>query len=157
MIERSNETADAEQARALLREGRPGAAAKLLGRPWEIESRVARGDQRGGTIGFPTANLALGDGFVPALGVYAVRVLIDRPGETVWRAGAANLGYRPTVGGTEVRLEVHLFDFDGDLYGCRLRVQLLEFLRGEKKFDGLDALKAQIAADCQQARARLSS
>ena len=138
--------------RAALAAGAPERAAALLGRPWEIEGRVREGDRRGRTIGFPTANLSLGAYLQPALGVYAVRVLLDRPGETRWHDGAANLGRRPTVDGQEVRLEVHLFDFAGDLYGARLRVQLLAYLRGEKKFDGLDGLQAQIAADCQAAR-----
>ena len=143
-----------EQAKAMLREGRPEEAAALLGQPWEIAGQVAQGDQRGRTIGFPTANLPLAEDLVPALGVYAVRLQVE--GEDLWRDGAANLGYRPTVGGTEARLEVHIFDYEGDLYGRDLTVRLVAFLRGEKKFDGLDHLKAQIAADCQEARARLS-
>ncbi|MEO3428324.1 bifunctional riboflavin kinase/FAD synthetase [Pelagibius sp. CAU 1746] len=139
-----------------LREGRPAKAAELLGRPWEIEGRVEEGDQRGRTIGFATANIGLGDYLRPALGVYAVLAGRD-PGvehgeETQWLAGVANLGRRPTVGGEDVRLEVHLFDFAGDIYGETLRVRLMDFIRPEKKFDGLDALKAQIALDCGQAR-----
>ena len=156
MNDGSPSTGDSEEVRALLRAGKLREAAGRLGSPWEIAGEVTPGDRRGRTIGFPTANLPLGEDFVPALGVYAVRVLVDAPGETVWRDGAANLGYRPTVGGTEVRLEVHLFDFEGDLYGRRLRVQLVDFLRGEKKFDGLEALKAQIAADCRRARSSLA-
>jgi riboflavin kinase/FMN adenylyltransferase len=139
-----------------LRQGRPAKAAELLGRPWEIEGRVEEGDQRGRTIGFATANIGLGDYLCPALGVYAVLAGRD-PGvehgeETQWLAGVANLGRRPTVGGEDVRLEVHLFDFAADLYGETLRVRLMDFIRPEKKFDGLDALKAQIALDCGQAR-----
>jgi riboflavin kinase/FMN adenylyltransferase len=139
-----------------LRQGRPAKAAELLGRPWEIEGRVEEGDQRGRTIGFATANIGLGDYLCPALGVYAVLAGRD-PGvehgeETQWLAGVANLGQRPTVGGEDVRLEVHLFDFAADLYGETLRVRLMDFIRPEKKFDGLDALKAQIALDCGQAR-----
>jgi riboflavin kinase/FMN adenylyltransferase len=139
-----------------LREGQPAKAAELLGRPWEIEGRVEKGEQRGRTIGFPTANLGLGDFLCPALGVYAVLAGrdpgVEHGGETQWLAGVANLGRRPTVAGEGVRLEVHLFDFTGDLYGEMLRVRLIDFIRPEKKFDGLEALRAQIALDCSRAR-----
>lgn len=142
--------------RTHLREGRPAKAAELLGRPWEIEGRVERGEQRGRTIGFPTANLGLGEFLCPALGVYAVLAGrdpgVEHGGETRWLPGVANLGYRPTVAGEGVRLEVHVFDFARDLYGEMLRVRLIDFLRPEKKFDGLEALRAQIALDCGQAR-----
>jgi riboflavin kinase/FMN adenylyltransferase len=139
-----------------LRQGRPAKAAELLGRPWEIEGRVEHGDQRGRTLGFPTANVSLGAFLCPALGVYAVLAGrdpgVEHGGETRWHAGVANLGRRPTVAGEDVRLEAHLFDFDGDLYGEMLRVRLIDFLRPEKKFDGLEALRAQIGLDCGQAR-----
>jgi riboflavin kinase/FMN adenylyltransferase len=137
--------------------GRPDGATRLLGRPWEIEGRVEHGDERGRTLGFPTANLALGEYLRPALGVYAVKAGIDEGRGTVWHDGVANLGRRPTVGGTRVQLEVHLFDFAGDLYGRHLRVALIDHLRAERKFDGLPALKAQIAEDGRQARARLAA
>ena len=142
--------------RDALKAGDPRAAARILGRPFAIDGRVQRGDARGRTIGFPTANIGL-DGYLPpALGVYAVRVEGAVPGRRV--AGVANLGVRPTVGGDPApRLEVHLFDFAGDLYGRRLVVSLVEFLRPERKFDGLDALKAQIAIDAQAARALLAA
>ena len=141
--------------RELLKAGKPREAAALLGRFWEIDGRVATGDRRGRTIGFPTANLGLGDYLRPAFGVYAVRVSGDGPddplaGRTV--DGVANLGLRPTVGGAEPRLEAHLFDTDTDLYGRHLRVALVDFIRPEQKFAGLDALKAQIAADAARAR-----
>lgn len=142
-------------ARDALEAGDPKAAASILGRPFEIEGRVRRGDARGRTIGFPTANIELGGLLRPKLGVYAVRVCIRDAASTVWRNAVANLGLRPTVGGTAPRLEVHLFDFADDLYGRALRVQLLEFLRPEMKFPGLDALKAQIAEDANRARALL--
>jgi len=138
-----------------LAEGRPREAAALLGRPFEIEGRVETGDRRGHTIGFPTANLSLGDFLRPAGGVYAVRVAIE--GETDWRDGVANLGTRPTVGGSDLRLETHLFDFAGDLYGKHLRVALVEHLRPERKFSELEELKAQIAADAGRARAILAA
>ncbi|HWK43388.1 MAG TPA: bifunctional riboflavin kinase/FAD synthetase [Stellaceae bacterium] len=137
--------------------GKPPAAAALLGRPWEIDGRVEPGDQRGRTIGFPTANLSLDDYLRPASGVYAVRAGIEGPGGTVWHDAVANLGTRPTVDGTDLRLEVHLFDFAGDLYGRHLRVALVDYLRPEMKFSGLDALKAQIALDSTRAREILAA
>lgn len=133
----------------------PVAAAEILGRPFEIEARVETGDQRGRTIGFPTANLPLGEVMRPAIGVYAVRAQLD--GETAWMDGVANLGRRPTFAGEDVLLEVHLFDFSGDIYGRRLRVSLLDYLRPEKKFDGLEDLQAQIAADGENARQFLAA
>jgi riboflavin kinase/FMN adenylyltransferase len=146
--------------RELLRAGKPREAAALLGRYWEIDGRVAIGDRRGRTIGFPTANLGLDDYLHPAFGVYAVRVSgdgLDDPlgGRTV--DGVANIGLRPTVGTLAPRLEAHLFDADVDLYGRHLRVALVEFIRPEQKFAGLDELKAQIARDAAKARAILAS
>ncbi|MCP2669387.1 bifunctional riboflavin kinase/FAD synthetase [Maricaulaceae bacterium EIL42A08] len=135
--------------RNALREGQPELAASLLGRPFAIEGEVFTGDQRGRLLGFPTANVELGDYLRPAFGVYATRSTLD-DGRTI--AGVANLGKRPTVDGVSERLEVHLFDFDGDLYGAALETQLISFIRGERKFDGLDALKAQIATDSETAR-----
>lgn len=117
---------------------------------------MEHGDKLGRTIGFPTANIELGEYLRPAFGVYAVRAGVDAGAATVWHDGVANLGRRPTVGGLMERLEVHLFDFAGDLYGRHLRVQFVEHLRGEQKFDGLDALKAQIARDGEAARGALS-
>jgi riboflavin kinase/FMN adenylyltransferase len=144
--------------RQQLTTGRAREAAQLLGRAFEIEGRVEMGDQRGRTIDFPTANLRLGDYLRPAGGVYAVRVEIEEDEQPHrWRDGVANLGTRPTVGGTDLRLEVHLFDFAGDLYGKHLRVALVEHLRPERKFAGLPELKAQIAADAAQARAILAA
>jgi len=142
--------------RQSLLDGKPDVAARLLGRPWEIEGRVETGDQRGRTIGFPTANLHLADYMRPAKGVYAVRAGIDQGSDTVWHDGVANLGSRPTFDKQDVILEAHLFDFDGDLYGRHLRVALAGYIRAERKFDGLPALKAQIAKDCDTARAILS-
>jgi len=133
--------------------GRPGDAARLLGRAWEIDGRVEHGAARGRTIGFPTANVMLADYLRPAAGVYAVRVGLERGAETEWHDGVANIGTRPTVGGTDLRLEAHLFDFSGDLYGTHVRVALLDFLRPERKFANFDELKQQIAADAIEARA----
>jgi riboflavin kinase/FMN adenylyltransferase len=142
--------------RKALKAGEPRRAAALLGRPWEIEGRVEHGDARGRRLGFPTANISLGDYLRPAYGVYAVEAGIDHGAATEWHRGVANLGRRPTVAGLIERLEAHLFDFDGDLYGRHLRVRLIEFIRPEKKFDGLDALQAQIARDSATARAILA-
>jgi len=140
-----------------LREGRPAQAADLLGHLWEIEGRVLKGDQRGRRIGFATANMALGDYLAPLRGVYAVRAGVDAGDRTQWLDGVANFGVRPTVDGSNLLLEAHLFDFDGDLYGRHLRVALVDFIRAEQKFAGLEALKTQIAADCKQARALLAA
>jgi riboflavin kinase / FMN adenylyltransferase len=146
--------------RELLRVGKPREAARQLGRLWEIDGRVMTGDKRGRTIGFPTANLGLGEFLRPMFGVYAVRVCGDGPddplaGRTV--DGVANIGLRPTVGTPEPRLEAHLFDTDADLYGRHLRVSLVEFIRPEKKFPGLNVLKAQIAEDAARARTILAA
>ncbi len=139
--------------RDLLRQGQPEAAAKILGRPWSIAGVVGAGDKRGRQLGFPTANLDLGEHLHPAYGVYAVRAAL--PGKDAPVAGVANLGLRPTIGGGTVLLETHLFDFAGDLYGQRIAVELIAYLRPEQRFAGLDALKAQIAADSAEARVRL--
>ncbi len=152
-VMREGEIYSSTRIREALRAGWPSEAAELLGRPWEIEGAVEHGDHRGRTIGFPTANVALGEHLRPRFGVYAVRTLIGGS----WRDGVANLGKRPTVGKLQENFEVHLFDFDGDLYGQVLRVALIDFIRPEMKFAGLDQLKAQIAADGQTARTLLAA
>ena len=145
------------RVREHLAAGRPVEAARLLGHPWEIVGRVETGQRLGRTIGFPTANLDLGDLLVPARGVYTVSAGLEEKGHWVWRDAVANLGVRPTVDGENLAFEVHIFDFSGDIYDRVLRVRMLDFIRPERRFDGLDALKAQIAADCDNARARLVS
>ena len=148
------------QIRELLKAGKPREAAVQLGRWWEIDGRVMEGDRRGRTIGFPTVNLGLAEYLRPAFGVYAVRVAgdgSDDPFAGRWIDGVANIGMRPTVGTPEPRLEANLFDIDADLYGRHLRVALIEFIRPERKFAGLDALKAQIADDAANARSILSA
>lgn len=138
------------RVRELLGSGDVRAVTEILGRPFAIMGAVNHGDARGRTIGFPTANIALRQYIHPAFGVYAVHLTL--PDARVI-PGVANLGLRPTVAGDEApRLEVHLFDFDGDIYGDKVTVEFVEMLRAEKKFDGLDALKAQIARDSEQAR-----
>ena len=144
--------------REALRDGDPEKAAALLGHNWSIEGPVAKGDQRGRTIGFATANMALEDYLLPKFGVYSVRAQVldgDLAGQEF--AGVANLGLRPTFGTDAPRLETHLFDFDHDIYGCTLNVSLVHFIRPEQKFDGLDALQTQIAKDSAQARERLAA
>ncbi|MDE8345388.1 MAG: bifunctional riboflavin kinase/FAD synthetase [Acidocella sp.] len=135
--------------RRLLQDGYPERAAMLLGRPHAIRGEVVHGDARGRTIGFPTANIMLGAHLEPARGVYAITA--RRPGGEVVK-GVANIGQRPTVGGTQSRLEAHLFEYDGDLYGQELTINLHHFLRAEQKFADFDALKAQIVQDAVAAR-----
>jgi riboflavin kinase/FMN adenylyltransferase len=139
--------------REYILEGRVEAAARLLGRPFDLDGDVVRGDQRGRTIGFPTANLASQNELRPAAGVYAVRVgLLERER---WLGGAANLGVKPTFGGAEITIEAHLFDFSGDLYGQRLRLQFLERLRSEEKYASVVELTAQIHRDVAAAKEAL--
>jgi riboflavin kinase / FMN adenylyltransferase len=140
-----------------LTEGRPRDAARLLGRPWEIEGRVEHGDKRGRTIGFPTANLGLEDYLRPATGVYAVKVGLTSDGGVQWHDGVANFGHRPTFDKTDELLEVHIMDYSGDLYGRHVRVQLLDYIRPEQKFLTLDDLKQQINRDAAQARNLLAA
>ncbi len=135
--------------REALQSAAPERAAAILGRPFAVEGVVQHGDKRGRLLGFPTANVPLGDYVRPTFGVYATRSRLPDGREV---AGVANLGRRPTVEGAEERLEVWLFDFDEDLYGQTLETDLVAFIRPERKFDGLDALKAQIAADAADAR-----
>lgn len=144
----------ATRIRRVLQDGYPERATADLGRPWSIRGVVTHGDARGRTIGFPTANIALGRHLEPARGVYAVTVRLP---DGIWHNGVANLGRRPTVNeGPESRLEVNIFNFDGDLYGAELSVALHSYIREERKFSGLDALKAQIAADALEARRLLA-
>ncbi len=143
------------RVRRALQDGYPERAANVLGRPWSISGVVAHGDARGRTIGFPTANVALGRHLEPARGVYAVRVALA-DGQVL--GGVANIGRRPTVAlGAESRLEAHIFDFDGGLYDQTIVVSLLAFLREEKKFPSFDVLRAQIACDAADARAALAA
>lgn len=136
--------------RKALQNGEARKAAAILGHWFTINGRVTEGDQRGRTIGFPTANIELGESLEPKHGVYAVRVRIEDSDETV--NGVANIGKRPTFDKRDVLMEVHLFDFDERIYDKHLRVELVTFLRPEMKFDGLDSLKAQIDKDCRVAK-----
>lgn len=134
--------------RELLKEGKVNRARKMLGRPYGIEGQIVRGDQRGRTIGFPTANLKPRNRVVPRYGVYATANLIAG----VWRRSVTNVGIRPTFsGGGEPSIESYIFDFDSDLYGDVLRVRFLHRIRDEKKFGGIEELKAQIGKDSNRA------
>lgn len=138
--------------REALQAGRPRDAAALLTRPFAIEGLVQGGAKLGRTIGYPTANIALGKYLRPAYGIYAVRGRL--PDGRVLQ-GAANLGIRPTFTPPVELLEAYFFDFSGDLYDLCLEVELVEYLRPEAKFASIDALTAQMAADCIRARAIL--
>ena len=143
------EPVSSTRIRDLLRAGDPRGAARLLTRPFAIEGVVQHGDKLGRTIGYPTANLDMSRYLRPAYGIYAVRGRLP-DGRVL--DGAANLGVRPTFDPPKELLEPYFFDFAGDLYGQAIEVALIEYLRPEAKFDGLDALTAQMDADCARAR-----
>lgn len=163
------ENVSSTEVRFQVAEGRMESAARLLGRPFAITGTVVSGDKLGRKLGFPTANLQLIPGrLLPATGVYVARVTVLGPAEEgalprrvephtgpVY-GGMLNLGYRPTLQGKDLRCEVNLFDFAGDLYGQEVRVEFLHRLRGEQSFASLDQLKAQLAADETAARRHLA-
>jgi riboflavin kinase/FMN adenylyltransferase len=139
--------------REMLQNGKPDEAAKLMGHWWSVVGEVEKGDQRGRTIGFPTANVSMKGYLQPALGVYAVKVEVA--GKLY--GGVANFGRRPTFDKQDVILEVHVFDYTGDLYHQAIVVSFVAYLRPEKKFSGLEELKAQIALDAANARTLLKA
>lgn len=143
------------EIRQLLVAGDMRSAARLLGRPWEIDGRVLHGAKRGRELNMPTANIDLGGMLRPAYGVFAVEAAIDAGPAPAWRPGVANLGISPMFSYAKPLLEVHLLDFSGDLYGRQLRVRLIERLRPEMTFDGLPALMAQMQEDARRARSVL--
>ena len=136
--------------RDALKAGECEAATRLMTRPFAIRGTVQHGDKRGRTIGYPTANLDMGDYLRPRYGVYAVTGRVMDTDEVL--QGAANLGIRPQFEPPRELLEAYFFDFDGDLYGREIEVALHHFLRPEARFDSLEALQAQMAADCARAR-----
>jgi len=148
------EAVSSSRIRDALRAGDCPLAARLLTRPFAIEGVVEHGDKRGRELGFPTANLAMGDYLRPRFGVYAVR---GRQPDGRMVDGVANLGTRPMFDPPKELLEPWFFDFDGDLYGQTIEVALIAFLRDETTFDGLDALKAQIMRDAEAAKAALAA
>jgi riboflavin kinase/FMN adenylyltransferase len=134
--------------RKLLAEGRVNLARRMLGRPYGIEGVIIRGNRRGHTIGFPTANLHPHNRVIPKFGVYATATLVDGQ----WRRSITNVGVRPTFGqDLEPSIESYIFDFDGELYGDVLRVRFLHRIRDERKFNGIEELRAQIAKDSARA------
>jgi riboflavin kinase/FMN adenylyltransferase len=141
-------------ARRALQAGDPKAAAAILGRPFAIEGVVEEGRKLGRTLGFPTANVSLGDYVRPRLGIYATRTRL--PGGQVID-GVSSIGENPTVGTVEARLEVHLFDFDADLYGQVIETDLIAYLRPELKFDTVELMVQQIQVDADQAKELLGS
>ena len=154
-VEHDGVRVSSSAVRAALAAGRLDAAEALLGRPYSISGRVVHGDKLGRQIGYPTANVQLRHNRPPLSGIFAVRTL-DGAGHT--RYGAASLGLRPTVDNSgRAKLEVHLFDFAGELYGRHLRVDFLYKIRDEEKFPNLDALKARIALDCEIAKEFLAA
>jgi len=137
------------RVRRLVSEARVDEASALLGHPYFIDGMVVHGDQRGRTIGFPTANLCSDNELIPPHGVYATTAIIDG----IVRPSLTNIGTRPTVDTSgKTTIETHIFDFDRDLYGMKVRLAFVQRLRDERAFDSLDGLKSQIAADCSRAR-----
>jgi riboflavin kinase/FMN adenylyltransferase len=136
--------------RAALEQGDIEAANKLLGWNWEIEGAVAHGDKRGRELGFPTANVPLGETLHPAYGIYATLVQVE--GEDKWLPSATNIGIRPMFEVPVGQVEAHIFDFDRDIYGKTLRIRPVKRLRGEARYESLDALVKQIDEDCREAR-----
>ena len=146
--------------RELLAAGEPERAARLLGRPVTVRGAVVRGDERGRTLGFPTANLEPENEVLPASGVYAghLRLLDDgEPARGARLRAVTNVGRRPTFSGGETRAESHVLDFDGDLYGRRVEISFSLRLRAEQKFENVEALKRQIGADVEAARRKLEA
>ena len=151
------QTVSSTAIRQALSAGNPRDAAAMLGHWHRIEGPVITGEQRGRELGFPTANMSIDGLHPPAYGVYAVFVdVLDGPFKGTYH-GAASLGVRPMFGENKANLETYLFDFKGDLYGTPLSVALVEHLRGEEKFDSLEALITQMDADCARARQILAS
>ncbi len=143
------ERVSSTRIRQAIRDGNLDAAAQMLGRPYVVCGTVVEGRKLGRTIGFPTANLATGDAQLPPDGVWAVSAKLPDGSD---QPGVANLGHRPTVDGAGRVLEVHLFDFTGDLYGRELEIQFQKHLRSEMKFPSLDSLRLQIQNDAEEAR-----
>lgn len=154
-VAEGHEIVSSSRIRTALRDGDPQLAARLLTRPFAIRGIVEHGDKRGRTIGYPTANLAIENYLRPKYGIYAVTGRILATGEVL--QGAANIGIRPQFEPPKELLEPFFFDFSGDLYGQEIEVAFHHFLRGEAKFDSLEALTAQMDKDCERARQLLSS
>ncbi|MEM1100361.1 MAG: bifunctional riboflavin kinase/FAD synthetase [Pseudomonadota bacterium] len=157
MVEAASTRVSSTNIRTALAEGRPRDAATMLGHWHRLVGPVIHGDARGRTLGYPTANMALGALHQPAFGVYAVLVdVLDGPHAGSYH-GASSIGVRPMFGENAANCETHIFDFKGDLYGAMISVGLVEHLRGEQKFASVDALVAQMGADCGRARTILEA
>lgn len=152
-VAEAGEVFSSSAIRAELAQGDVAGAGQMLGHWWRVSSAVIGGAKRGTGLGFPTANIRLEPGTALAHGIYAVRVHADGTRHD----GAAYLGTRPTFDEGEPLLEVFLFDFDGDLYGRRIDVEFIDFLRGDSRFDSIEALKAQMQKDCDRARTILAA
>ena len=153
-IEALGTKASSTAIREALIAGAPEKAAEILGHDWVVDGIVEHGEKRGRTIGFPTANLHLGELIHPRHGVYAVRARLA--GEDHWRPGVANFGRTPTTGIRDPLLETFVFDFEGDIYGQQLEIALVRYLRPELKFDVLDDMVAQMHRDVEDARNHLA-
>lgn len=153
IVDEDGDDVSSSAIRQELRHGNIEAANALLGWDWEIEGVVQKGDQRGRELGYPTANVPLGDTLHPAYGVYAtyVQIMDDGP-DSPWLPAATNIGIRPMFKLQVGQIESYIFDFNRDIYGKTLRIKPVKRLRGEAKFDSLEALIAQIGQDCAQAR-----
>ena len=152
MLETDGGRVSSTAIREALTEGRPRDAAAMLGHRHRLVGRVIRGDQRGRDLGYPTANISIDGLHPPRFGVYAVFADVHDGPHAGRYKGAASIGTRPMFGENHPNCETFLFDFKGDLYGAEISVALVDYLRGEETFDSLDALIAQMDADCAQAR-----
>jgi riboflavin kinase / FMN adenylyltransferase len=151
---REGEAISSSRIREALANGDCDTATRLLTRPFAVEGLVEHGDKRGRAIGYPTANLSMGQYLRPRYGIYAVRGRLE-DGRVL--DGAANMGVRPMFDPPKELLEPYFFDFSGDLYGQRIEVEFVSFIRPEAKFDSLDALTTQMEADCGEAKRRLAA
>ena len=150
-VEAFDDKASSTAMRQALRAGEPEKVHALLGYAWTVDGIVEHGEKRGRELGFPTANMTLPIGLIhPRHGIYAVRARIE--GEDVWRDGVANFGRTPTTGLRDPLFETMIFDWDGDIYGQKLEVAVIAFLRPEAKFDSLDEMVVQMHKDVEQAR-----
>ena len=148
-LNKKNLTVSSTQIRNKIKNGKIEHANKLLGRSWTIEGKVQRGDRRGRTIGFPTCNVDMKNYIVPKLGVYSAKILI---GNKTKKKGIVNVGYRPTFGKKKLILEAHIFSFNKNLYDKRIKIMLIKFIRGEKRFKSILELKKQIKKDIKNAK-----
>ncbi len=148
-VELDGERISSGRIREALVAGDTGTATHMLSRDYAVEGVVQKGDQRGRELGYPTANVTLGDYQRPKYGIYAVRVTLEDGSE---HPGVANLGIRPTFDPAQELLEAHLFDFDADLYGRKIEVALHAYIREEKRFDGIEPLIAHMREDEAKAR-----